>query len=358
MKIRRSILIFGLAIIAMIVLLIWFNMRPAIVPVKIDAVPSTTESTAAQTNPHAVASPARTNVQTITQIAPLPDVSSPPPTKTKLEQMRELIPLVNVPILFFGKLEDQFGNPVAGAEITGNVTVYNGFAGTHEKVLATSDANGFFKLDGGRGQMLGVMPRKPGYALASLNAGGNYSEDSEKQHPDPNNPVVVKMWKFEGPEPLLKINQRHKFDYKDAPINFDLLTGQTVQNGGDIRIIVERVQGILSSRNRQDWSIKIEATDGGIMDAAGQEVVTYWAPETGYEPYVLLTFSTNAPYKWAEGFTKGFFVESRKGQIYSKLGISFGINRNPDDAMDITFSGVANTNGSRNWEGDPNTYKP
>ena len=38
----------------------------------------------------------------------------------------------------------------------------------------------------------------------------------------------------------------------------------------------------------------------------------------------------------------------------SKVGLSFRINSNPDDPMNITLSGVANTNGSRNWEGDPN----
>jgi hypothetical protein len=41
--------------------------------------------------------------------------------------------------------------------------------------------------------------------------------------------------------------------------------------------------------------------------------------------------------------------------VYSKLGLSFRINENPDDFMYITLGGVASTNGSRNWEGDPNT---
>jgi hypothetical protein len=41
--------------------------------------------------------------------------------------------------------------------------------------------------------------------------------------------------------------------------------------------------------------------------------------------------------------------------VYSKLGLSFRINSDPDGLMNITIGGVANANGSRNWEGDPNT---
>ena len=34
------------------------------------------------------------------------------------------------------------------------------------------------------------------------------------------------------------------------------------------------------------------------------------------------------------------------------------IHENPENFINISFSGVANTNGSRNWEGDPHTFKP
>ena len=50
-----------------------------------------------------------------------------------------------------------------------------------------------------------------------------------------------------------------------------------------------------------------------------------------------------------------FFVSSRNGQTYSKVLFSFTINQDPDGFMYASFRGVANTNGSRNWEGDPNT---
>ena len=94
------------------------------------------------------------------------------------------------------------------------------------------------------------------------------------------------------------------------------------------------------------------------MDSSGQEAVMYEAPDSGYQPSATFTFSTNAPYKWSGAFNTGFFIRSRNGQVYSKVGLSFRINSDPDEPMNITFSGVANTNGSRNWEGDPNTMNP
>jgi hypothetical protein len=57
------------------------------------------------------------------------------------------------------------------------------------------------------------------------------------------------------------------------------------------------------------------------------------------------------------GFSHGFFAVTRGGQVYSKVGLTLRINDDPNGDMYITFGGVANTNGSRNWEGDPATYR-
>jgi hypothetical protein len=36
--------------------------------------------------------------------------------------------------------------------------------------------------------------------------------------------------------------------------------------------------------------------------------------------------------------------------MYSKVNVGVSINQNPDDYVWVEFRGVANTNGSRNWE--------
>ena len=202
------------------------------------------------------------------------------------------------------------------------------------------------------------MPSKEGYALASLNGGGNYSMlalEEERVHPNPSNPVVIKMWKLQGTEPLVSIDQQYKVPCTSESIYIDLLMGNIVSSGGDVKLTVNRSPGVISGRRRLDRSLQIEAVDGGLMDSRGQERIMYAAPDGGYQPSMTFTFSTNAPFKWFGGFKHGFFLSSRNGQVYSKVGLSFDINDAPDGLMSATFRGIANSNHSRNWEGDPNT---
>ncbi len=359
MKIRRSVFWFTVIMVALVVAVIWFGEKK---PVKTPSATSTaTNATAppATPAPNAPVTSAPANTNTPMASAVTATATPKPPVESKEQQMAEILSSANdVPIVFYGRLEDQFGNPVAGAEITGTTTIISGKAVGANRVSATSDGNGFFQLNAGNGQSLGIMPQKAGYALATTGTEFNYSHLNESYYvPDPNNPTVIKMWKLQGAESLVSIDQHYKLHYTDAPMNFDLLTGKIIPAGGDIKITVTRPSGILSGRSRQDWSVRVEAVDGGLMDSGGQEAVTYAAPEGGYEPSSTFIFSTNAPYKWFEEFNQGFFLMSRNGQVYSKLGLSFRINRTPDDFMYVTFGGIANTNGSRNWEGDPNTMK-
>ena len=110
---------------------------------------------------------------------------------------------------------------------------------------------------------------------------------------------------------------------------------------------MNRPTGEISERNPQDWGFKIEAVDGGVMEASDASV-TYAAPESGYEPSDTLTASSNR--HGIEMIQQSFFVESRNGQVYSKFDLSCDINSTPDGLVNITFNGAANTNGSRNWE--------
>jgi hypothetical protein len=274
------------------------------------------------------------------------------PQPSKVEGEIGLLSTYNdVPIDFYGRVEDQFGNAVNGASINFSVRVMNGQESTVKRGQVMTDGSGFFTITGYRGQNLGLMPKKTGYALATTGTLFKYSRMED--HPyvsDANNPTVIKMWKLQGAEPLANIDQHYKLPYPGVPINFDLLTGKIVPSGGDVKITVNRLSGVISGRNELDWSVQVDAVDGGLMDSGGQEEVTYEAPEEGYQPSMSFIFSTNAPYKWSGGFDSGFFVKSRNGQVYSKLGLGFSINRNPDDPLNITFSGVANINSSRNWE--------
>jgi hypothetical protein len=244
---------------------------------------------------------------------------------------------------------------VAGAKITNSIRVNNGQRGGTDHFSTTSDANGLFEFHGS-GQDIGMMPRKEGYALASPETFFKYSRLED--HPyvsDANNLTVIKMWKLQGAEPLVSINQHYKLHYTDAPMNFDLLAGTIVPTGGDIRITVTRPAGMISTRNQQDWGLTIEAVNGGLIETfMAESRVTYVAPDNGYQPSATFMMSTTDN-TWYEAIHQMFFLNSRNGQVYSKVNLSFRLNENPDGFMNITLSGVANMNSSRSWEGDPNT---
>jgi hypothetical protein len=292
--------------------------------------------------------------------------SNPPPTQTvtstprledKEQQMRkELSELNDVDIIFYGRLEDQFGHAVGNSLIKFEVPFNNGNSvGVHRGTIV-ADGTGCFTISGYKGKSLSVVPLKTGYALASLTGGGIYSylwPESQRAHPDPNNPVVIKMWKLQGAEPLASIDKEYTIPYTDRPLFFDLIAGRIVPAAGDIKLTVNRPEGEVSEHNRQEWSIDLEAIGGGLIEFPDKEwVVSYAAPENGYQPRG--TFKNNSG---PNSLILGLFVKSRNGQVYSKLGLSIRINNLPDGLMYIKFGGVANTNWSRNWEGDPNTLK-
>ena len=263
----------------------------------------------------------------------------------------------DAPIVFYGKLEDQSDNPVAEAEITGTTIYHLGGSERTARFSTTSDANGFFTLDAGTGASLEVMPHKPGYALAATNNGGYYSllrPEAQRQHPDPNRPVVIKMWKLQGAEPLAAIDQRYQFYYAtNSPLYFDFINGEMVPSGGDLKLTINRPAGYLSPDAPQDWSVEIEGVDGGLMEVTpGQWQTTYWAPVDGYQPKIELLMSAHGSQAWSGSMAASFFVQTREGGVYTKLNLKVGINYNPDDPVTIELHGIANTNGSCNWEGE------
>jgi hypothetical protein len=122
--------------------------------------------------------------------------------------------------------------------------------------------------------------------------------------------------------------------------------------------MVNRPPGEISLRSKQEWGLQVEAVQGGLIQTSmGESRVTYAAPEDGYQPSATFLFSTNAPQKWFTGFDQMLYLKSRSGEVYSKVLISFEINENVSDPISLRFRGIANTNSSRNWEGDPNTAK-
>jgi hypothetical protein len=259
----------------------------------------------------------------------------------------------DVPINFYGRLQDQHGDSVPYAAVNFIVRVDSGTESMVKRSKVMADGNGAFNITGYHGQDLSITPQKAGYVLATASTFFKYSHLEE--HPfasDPNNPTVLDMWKLEGAEPLVGINRTLKLPYASTPLNFDLLMGNVVPSGGDLEILVTRAPGLISQRQQDhgDWSIQLVPVNGGIIESDFQTAQnTFEAPADGYENNYQVQMKHDDP-AWFDNVQRTFFMTSRNGQIYSKFSFGFQINDDPSGLMWIQIKGVANTNGSRNWE--------
>ena len=151
---------------------------------------------------------------------------------------------------------------------------------------------------------------------------------------------------------MVSIEQHYKLPFTGEPIYFDLVTGKVVPTGGDLEVIVTRAPGVITQRksDRRDWSIELVPVNGGIMEPAyNASHFTFEAPADGYKDSYQVQMNHYDP-AWFDNIQKAFFLKSRNGQIYSKFSLNFEINDDPNSTMWFQFKGVANTNGSRNWE--------
>ena len=273
-----------------------------------------------------------------------------------MERMREILATYNdQPIVFYGKIEDQYSNAIPGALVNFGVRVINGYESTVKSGQATSDVNGLFTISGYTGQEYGNGVQKTGYVFIAMEGSGIYSKlgpEEGRAHPDPNNPTVIKMWKLQGAEPLVSIEQHYKLPFTRESIYFDLVTGKVVPTGGDLEVIVTRAPGVITQRkpDRRDWSIELVPVNGGIMEPEyNASHFTFEAPADGYKDSYRVQMNHDDP-AWFDNIQKAFFLKSRNGQIYSKFSLDFEINDDPNGTMRFQFKGVANTNSSRNWE--------
>jgi hypothetical protein len=278
------------------------------------------------------------------------------PSLSKTEKLIGILSTLNdTPIVFYGKIQDQFSNVVAGAMVNFDVRVINGFEATAKRGHIVSDVDGLITIEGYRGQDLAFNIQKEGYTFVSMNGSGNYSQlspEDQRAHPDPKNPTIINMWKLQGPEPLLNIKKAFRLSFNENPIHFDLVSGNVVPAGGDLEVIVSRDPGIITQRheNHKDWSIKLIPVDGGIIETDYHIAqVTFEAPASGYEGSYFAQMNRDEP-GWFDNIQKDFFLMSRNGQVYSRLSFDFKINDDPNDPLYFGFKGVANTNSSRNWE--------
>jgi len=246
-----------------------------------------------------------------------------------------------LPISFYGKVMDDQGQPIAGASVEFVWTDLSS-EGTGKKTTE-SDSNGLFSLTGATGKGLSVYVSKAGYQRyrsKSINkASFDYSplaSPGTYHKPDPMSPVLFVMHKNRPKEALLQINRRFPSS-TNQPTVFYL-------DGNDTSAVRIDLLENRSETNGQEgaWMLRVSVPSGGIQISTNE--FPFEAPETGYEPSILLDRKTAKPETWAYPYQGGeFFVRTSSGYGRMRLQMLEG-------SPHLSINSFYNPNNSRNLE--------
>ena len=248
---------------------------------------------------------------------------------------------------FYGKLVDQYGQPVTNAEIVGNVVMEYGWSAPEkfERYTTKTDANGLFQFTGLHGAKLGVVPSKAGYELGGHGEG---RRESVAPQSSPNDRVTFTMWKLRGPEPMINKEMQLRVPYDGSPVVFSLATGKKAADG-DLQVMLSRAPlKIKRGRDKYDWSVKIEILRGGLL--AENDPYPNWAPENGYQTAFEASMSSNNV-SWDGELIQNFYIKNKQGH-YGRLYIDLSTDSMRPDTG-ITIRSWMNPSGSQNLEFDP-----
>lgn len=255
----------------------------------------------------------------------------------------------NQPIVFYGKVEDQDGNPVPDVEIKCNTSSYSmvkdGNRDVKEYTL-TSDANGLFSIRAGDGLVLHFTSFKAeGYShgrglLKSFGYGKYYGGNHV---PDQNNPYVFHLWKGEAAAvTLLEEKIYVRTEGKGNRYFVDLDTGSvSSQRPSNYDLIVTLESHRAEYEKQFDWSYRVETNGGGLQEASSY--YAYEAPEEGYASVYskVHSFSKN-PKEWDNIYESILFYKSADNKYSSIELTAWAFEKK------ILLKVLTNPSGSRN----------
>ncbi|RYZ80140.1 MAG: carboxypeptidase regulatory-like domain-containing protein, partial [Proteobacteria bacterium] len=197
------------------------------------------------------------------------------------------------PIAIYGRVIDQFGDPVVDASV--EIFVHSGyFTGKSARdALLITDNEGKFSISGLKGGNLGVSAMKDGYLrvpdLSSVSSSASLSYTggggTGDRHAKPSNPVVLELIKIGSIEPMTHVGKkRWKLPVDGTPRTIALDTEQGIglhQIQFKFTSDWNRLpnDNEINSKNF-NWSFEIRVPQGGFV--WDESDVQFEAPESGY----------------------------------------------------------------------------
>jgi hypothetical protein len=257
----------------------------------------------------------------------------------------------NVKIGFYGQVLDQHGKPVIGAEVTFDfVKSFMEENRTQSRPMKLqTDNEGKFALTGVVGYGLdGLSIRKDGYELSKKTRKSYVFGLRPDYKPNQDSPVIFKMWKLTGKEPLVGSSWHGKVVCDGTVHRFNLLTGHP-DASGNLQILCLREPLNLPPANTNSFTYKLGITIvGGGIQLTNDEFA-YLAPASGY--LSNLTYGQNdsdANWDRRTPMPKEFYIKTADGH-YGRLFVDWDFAFWQSPTL-LKWDCSINPSGSRNLE--------
>jgi len=276
--------------------------------------------------------------------------------------LKKRLAVMNGPVEFHGKVIDQQGQPVEGAKLKLNLSIYTESiikalgekdAVQNESIHLLTDNAGRFSLSGKRGSTLRLEAvEREDYLWLDPGLGSfEFRRDIPQQnrpYADPTKGITFQMWRKGVTEPVIQVHQRVRLleNKTDYPVNiFGATPDGVAQPTVDLLIRTPLAAPDDPNRPYDRWII-LQAPGGGIQET--QDVYPYAAPMAGYEKEWRKLYQPGGPRPDSEGWSRNYYLRTRSGRVYAGLTIRFA----PGETA-FVIDGILNPHGSRNLELDP-----
>lgn len=250
---------------------------------------------------------------------------------------------LDAPIVFYGKVIDQHGNPVPNAVV--RYTALDKFAGAGSNYKGLSDESGIFGIVDINGARLSVSVRKNGYYpihnLSNQSFAYSVSADGYfKPPPTKNNPAIFHLHKADQQDAELAHVSSRQLIVPTNGIPVKLLFG----NGLHVSIRYE--QGAQLGE-KFDWRFELQVEGGGLIRR--EREFDFLAPESGYSPTLTVESDAESS-QWTKRKEEEFFVKFQN-DTYGRIALRFY----PGNRNFVVFESVANLEkDNRNLEAGQN----
>ena len=259
------------------------------------------------------------------------------------------------PLDLYGKVVDEHGNPIEGAQAEMKVLVGNGPAEKMYQKL--SDAVGMFSITGIEGAQVFVQVKKDGfYQTPESQKVFMYWMRGAKgvSLPTTSESAVVLVLHSKGhPVALISTSLRKSVAKDGSPTEIDIKKGRlTAKEQANIEVEVWTQDKQKDEKGRYPWRYRISVPSGGLIERT--DPFAYQAPAEGYKSSDEIEINPADQKKWVNRASRQYFLRLADGS-YGRVAIEV---ITVGDHILVVDSLINPHAGDRNLEYDPAAVDP